>query len=293
MSQVGNPEYNDLADIAEEQDVAAQAKADDGVDAQIEADIAQTQSVLKEAGQIDNYALSKAEASVKSLKQMWGLLLSELLQKMGDTPENREWLAEKTNMMQTANYSTVYHAVQFTELFNYYINGQQQMDLASLFIMNDHIRGFMNYAPGVPLNLLNVVDNELAGAQDPRWTFDALPVSRLLADPSLRIPVKVETFTDIMYGYLELFKFQQQVGGENGKIVTFTATHPALRVKDNYVSTNAIYRWFETTEENVKDAWMQGRSIQKKNTDYITNPIVQDTDTSGNSTDEQPQTEEQ
>ena len=166
-----------------------------------------------------------------------------------------------------------YHGIQLMEMFNWHINGGHEMDLGALFIMNDHMRGFQNYAAGLPQNLLNVYDPELAGSDDPRWSFDALPVSRLQVDPqNTRIPVKVETFTDIMYGYLEMFRFQRKVGD---RIVTFMTGVPGLRIKDNYVSTNAIYRWIEVDNETVKSAWHQGRSIQKKNIDYVkaANPI--------------------
>lgn len=245
----------------------------------------ETQAQLAQGSKINEFALSKAEASVKSAKQIWGVFQAELLSKIGDTPENREWILEKSALLQTSDYSKTYHAVQFMELFNYYVNGRQPWDLAALFIMNDHMRGFTNHAANLPLELLNVVDNKTAGAQDPRFTFDALPVSTLLADPqNARIPVKVETFTDIMYGYLEMFRFQKEV---EGQVMTFVTTHPALRVKDNYVTMNSIYRWCEVEESSVKDAWMSGRSIVKKDDSYVTaaNPI-EDTATLGTQANE-------
>lgn len=228
---------------------------------------------ISNSTKVQDFGLSKAESTVKSLKEGWGIFLGQILNKLGDTPENREWLLEQSAVLQTSSFNMSYHGIQLMEMFNWHINGGHEMDLGALFIMNDHMRGFQNYAAGLPQNLLNVYDPELAGSDDPRWSFDALPVSRLQVDPqNARIPVKVETFTDIMYGYLEMFRFQRKVGD---RIVTFMTGVPGLRIKDNYVSTNAIYRWIEVDSETVKSAWHQGRSIQKKNIDYVkaANPI--------------------
>lgn len=253
--------------------------------ATVEQVVEQTQEQLEAGSKINEYALSKAEASVQSAKQVWGVFSAELLSKIGDTPENREWILEKSELLQTSDFSKTYHGVQFMELFNYYVNGRQNWDLAALFIMNDHMRGFTNHAANLPQDLLNVVDMKTAGAQDPRWTYDALPINYLMEDPqNNRIPVKVETFTDIIYGYLEMFRFQKQAGEE---VVTFVATHPALRVKDNYVTTNSIFRWFQVEESDVKNAWLQGRSIVKKDTTYISAAnAIEDTVALGTQNDE-------
>ncbi len=228
---------------------------------------------ISNSNQIQDYGLSKAESTVKALKEGWGQFLGQVLTRMGDTPENREFLLKQSEVLQTSSFNMSYHGIQLMELFNWHINGGHELDLGALFVMNDHMRGFQNYAAGLPQNLMNVYDPELAGSDDPRWSFDALPVGRLQVDPqNARIPVKVETFTDIMYGYLEMFRFQRKVGD---RIVTFMTGVPGLRIKDNYVSTNAIYRWIEVDNETVKMAWNQGRSVQKKNTDYVkaANPI--------------------
>lgn len=254
--------------------------------ATVEQVTAETQSQLKTGAQINEYALSKAESVVNSAKQVWGVFAAEILSKIGDTEENRQWILEKSELLQASDFSKTYHAVQFMELFNFYVNGRQPWDLAALFIMNDHMRGFTNHAPNLPQSMMNVIDTTTPGMQDPRWTHDALPVSKLMADPNnARIPVKVETFTDIMYGYLEMFRFQKEV---NGEVLTFVTTHPGLRVKDNYVTVNSIYRWCEVEESTVKDAWLQGRSIVKKVATPDASPAnpIEDTATSGTQSNE-------
>ena len=158
---------------------------------------------ISNSTKVQDFGLSKAESTVKSLKEGWGIFLGQILNKLGDTPENREWLLEQSAVLQTSSFNMSYHGIQLMEMFNWHINGGHEMDLGALFIINDHMRGFQNYAAGLPQNLLIVYGPELAGSDDARWSFDALPVSRLQVDPqNARIPVKVGTLTDIMYGYL-------------------------------------------------------------------------------------------
>lgn len=231
-----------------------------------------------EGAAIQEYGLSQAEDTVRFLKSSWTSLLSQILARVGDTPENREWLTSITAQLQSSSFQSAYFGVQLTELYNYYVNGQRPIDLGSLFVMNDFMRGFKNHVAAIPQQYLNIWDMESVGASsDPRLGFDALPVTALQADPAnARIPVKVETFTDIMYGYLEMFRFGQMIGD---KPMNFLTNQPALRVKDNYVTPNSIFRWCEVDNDTVKQAWYQGRSIVKK-VPPKTNPI-EDNSTTG------------
>lgn len=233
----------------------------------------------KESAAIQQYGLSQAEDTVRFLKSSWTSLLSQILDRVGDSEENREWLTAITAQLQSANYQAAYFGVQLTELYNYYVNGQRPIDMGSLFVMNDFMRGFKNHVAAIPQNFLNVWDMESVGASaDPRLGFEPLPVSALQADPAnARIPVKIETFTDIMYGYLEMFRFAQMVGD---KPMNFLTNQPALRIKDNYVTPNSIFRWCEVDNDTVKQAWYQGRSVVKKKAP-TSNPI-EDTQSEGN-----------
>lgn len=234
--------------------------------------------ISKESAAVQSYGLSKAEDNIRFLKAAWTDFLSQVLARLGDTPENREFLEKTSALLQTSNLQTAYNGVQFMELFNYHINGQRPIDLGTLFVMNDFLRGFSNHVAAIPLNYLNVYDFDSVGASsDPRLGFDALPIQKLAADPAnARIPVKIETFTDIMYGYLEMFRYQKMMGD---KPITLLTDHPSIRIKDNYVAVNAIYRWCEVDNDTVKQAWYQGRSIVKKvaKTQPSTNPIEDDT----------------
>ena len=152
--------------------------------------------------QVQQEILNKAEAHVKALRSGWENAFLKTLEKFGDTEENRKYLLSCFAQLETASFNMAYHGIQFTELFNYYINGQNTLDLGALFGMNDHIRGFLNHAHGIPLTSLNVYDKEIAGGDDPRWSFDPLPISRIYEDPqNVRIPVKVETLNEICFGY--------------------------------------------------------------------------------------------
>ena len=117
---------------------------------------------ISNSTKVQDFGLSKAESTVKSLKDGWGIFLGQILNKIGDTPENRDWLLEQSAVLQTSSFNMSYHGIQLMEMFNWHINGGHEMDLGALFIMNDHMRGFQNYAAGLPQNLLNVYDPELA-----------------------------------------------------------------------------------------------------------------------------------
>ncbi len=239
-------------------------------------------STTAESASIQKYGLSQAEDNVRFLRSAWTDLIHQILNRIGDTPENREWLTSITALLQTSNYQAAYFGVQLVELYNYHVNGQRPIDIGSLFVMNDYMRGFKNHIGAIPQKYLNVWDMDTAGASaDPRLDFGDLPVSILNADPTnARIPVKVETFTDIMYGYLEMFRFSQMVGD---RPMNFVTSQPALRIKDNYVTPNSIFRWCEVDNDTVKNAWNQGRSIIKKKVPSKpteSNPI-EDTPTQG------------
>lgn len=244
------------------------------------------QTLTKESAAVQEYGLSKAEDGIRFLKAAWTDFLSQILARLGDTPENRAFLETSSELLQTSNLQTAYNGIQFMELYNYHINGQRPIDLGTLFVMNDFMRGMSNHISAIPQNYMNVHDYTSPGASsDPRLGFDPLPISKLTVDPAnARVPVKIETFTDIMYGYLQMMSYQTMIGD---KAVTLLTNHPCIRIKDNLVSVNAIYRWCEVDNDIVKQAWYQGRSIVKK-VPPKTNPI-EDNPATGSTTDDHSQ----
>lgn len=196
----------------------------------------------------------------KSLETLWDVFSSELLTKLGDTPENRQWLLDKTAFLRHAHLATALNAIDFVEYYQHYVVGKREVDLPVIFTLENLGRGIRNHASAIPLTALN---KHGVGSDDPRWTYESLPVSRLFAgEPgSVRIPIRGETLTETIYGYLELFTFEKKVGD---RIVRHITEIPAIRVKDNYIVPNAVWRWFEVDESSVKDAWLTGKSYVKK-----------------------------
>ena len=52
---------------------------------------------ISNSTKVQDFGLSKAESTVKSLKDGWGIFLGQILNKIGDTPENRDWLLEQSS----------------------------------------------------------------------------------------------------------------------------------------------------------------------------------------------------
>ena len=85
----------------------------------------------------------------------------------------------------------------------------------------------------------------------------------------MRIPVRVETFDRFYTGYLENFRFTKNVNGNPIQIVT---TSPAIRTKNSYITLNSVYRWYEITEELLRQDWDNKDGMRLKKS---ANPIGQ------------------
>lgn len=146
-----------------------------------------------------------------------------------------------------------------------FINGVQFVDMAELITWTVQVIGILVHVtplmilfkcllkiqPAVPLELLNTVDPKKKA--NPLYTTEPLPVSRLEENPvEMRIPVRVETFDRFYTGYLENFRFTKNVNGNPIQIVT---TSPAIRTKNSYITLNSVYRWYEITEELLRQDW--------------------------------------
>lgn len=199
--------------------------------------------------------LDKATATVKTVRNIWGMAQQELLDKIGATPENRQMVFNIFADLQRHHINAVYNGVQFIDMYNYHMNGAGDWDIGARYVIDDFVRGFLNHAPAVPLEYLNI--NDTKSKPNPLYTFDPLPVSQLEADPvETRIPVRIETFDRFYTGYLENFRFTKNMNGNPIQIVT---TSPAIRTKENYVTLNSVYRWYQISEELLKQDWDNGK----------------------------------
>lgn len=232
----------------------------------------QTREQAQQQVDTDNQAskeiLDKATATVKTVRAIWGNAQAELLKLMGETEENRQKVFEIFADLQYHHINAVYNGVQFVDMYNYHMNGQGDWDLGARYTIDDFVRGFLNHAPAVPLELLNTVDPKKKA--NPLYTTEPLPVSRLEENPvEMRIPVRVETFDRFYTGYLENFRFTKNVNGNPIQIVT---TSPAIRTKNSYITLNSVYRWYEITEELLRQDWDNKDGMRLKKS---ANPIGQ------------------
>lgn len=215
-----------------------------------------------------NEILDKATATVKTVRAVWGNAQAELLKVFGETPENRQKVFDILSDLQFHHINAVYNGVQFIDMYNYHMNGAGDWDLGARYTIDDFVRGFLNHAPAVPLELLNTVDPKKKA--NPLYTTEPLPVSRLEENPvEMRIPVRVETFDRFYTGYLENFRFTKNVNGNPIQIVT---TSPAIRTKNSYITLNSVYRWYEITEELLRQDWDNKDGMRLKKS---ANPIGQ------------------
>lgn len=218
----------------------------------------------QESKQIDEQVLSEAEKSVNLLKDMWTNTLQNIDAKFCKTDEDRAELRAMVNHLQMATLETTYHGMTFSEYFNAYMGSNKPLDLPVLYLMNDALRGFATSCTAIPESMQNIHDESFpGGSQDPRWTYKNLPVEKVLDGGGyVHIPVKVETFGLIFWGYLELFEYVKTV---DGKPVKVTCSIPAIRVKDQYLSVNAVYRWMQVTDKDVQERFIKGNyKIVKK-----------------------------
>jgi hypothetical protein len=248
------------------------------------------QSKIDTATQAETEIHEKAHVTVNALRSMWSNFLTAVSEQLELTDEQKVILWKESEQLQSASYNTSYNAVQFAEMYNYHVNHTGELDVGARFIMDDLIRGMLNHASGIPVDYLNIVDETYVGYDDPRYGKVELPVEKLTADPNgMKIPVRVETLDSFAIGYLEMFRFQKQVGD---KLVTFVTTYPAIRTKANYITLNSVYRWFETTDEDVKNCWLHGKHlIAKKRANGIAKPDTKGTapnETQESNSDNQP-----
>ena len=67
--------------------------------------------------------LDKATATVKTVRNIWGMAQQELLDKIGATPENRKMVFDVFADLQRHHINAIYNGVQFIDMYNYHMNG--------------------------------------------------------------------------------------------------------------------------------------------------------------------------
>lgn len=212
--------------------------------------------------------LDKATATVKTVRSIWTNAMMDAVQKIGDTPENRKIIYDAFSELQMHHINAVYNGVQFIDMYNYHMNGAGDWDIGARYVIDDFARGFLNHAPALPLEFMNRQDTK--AKPNPLYSFEPLPVSALEANPvETRIPVRIETFDHFYTGYLENFRFTKNVDGNPIQVVT---TAPAIRTKENYITLNSVYRWYQISEELLRQDWEDGKWQRLKKS---ANPIAQ------------------
>lgn len=267
------PELETTEDIAV---VQAEATTDASPVSELTAEEKELQKKhIETPHRITAVAKAKTKIAADNCDALWHGMLTSLLQRLGDSPENVEYLKNLTAPAQILMKTLSYNAVGLAEMHEAYINQGQELDVGAKFVMDNQMRGIYNFGFGVLPSAFNIYDPDAPGADDPRWSYDVLPTDDLAEKPGiLEIPVRIETFTDIFYGHLTCFSYQ--ITAPNGKLYTMQTTQPAIRVNKNWITPNSVHRWFRTDDQTVKNAWLTGKGhYVKKQPDLSEgNPIV-------------------
>lgn len=210
--------------------------------------------------------LTATEFAQKSLQAAWATFYKNFAAKfgVGENDENLKWLRSQTSILQFAMLHMSAAGSEFLEYYDQYFlrNKGEIVETPVIFHMQNLATGFSRASHALPAPALN---KHGVGSDDPNWTYDVLPTKRITEQDArgrfIRVPIKAETFNEIIFGYYELFVHEKEV---DGKKIYLTTEFPAIRVKDNYIPPMAIWRWYEVSEKDVRDAWHTGRAVVKK-----------------------------
>ena len=210
--------------------------------------------------------LTATQFAQKSLNAAWSVFYKEFAAKFGngENDENLLWLRSKTAQLQFAMLHMSAAGSEFMDYYNeYFIRRRGEVvETPVIFHMQNLATSFSRASHALPPAVLN---KHGVGSDDPNWTYNLLPTDRIVQTDErgryIRVPIKAETFNEIIFGFYELFIHEKEV---EGKKIYLTTEFPAIRVKENYIPPSAIWRWYEVTEKDVRDAWHTGRSIVKK-----------------------------
>lgn len=209
-----------------------------------------------------NQELDHVTFAIEGINAAWRAFYTAMGNRFGDDEETLSFIHQTSSVLRESMIGMSYNGTLFMDYFNHYIvKGNGVVELPVMFMLEDFQFGFNNHNTAIPAYARNING---PGSDDPRWTYDALPTKRLFetTDPgSVRIAIRGETTGYILYGFLELFVQEKKVGEEVVKLVTEI---PAIRVKDNYIPPNAVWRWYEVDEDRVAAEWKAGNSIVKK-----------------------------
>lgn len=229
--------------------------------------------------------MGNGEFAMNCLGAAWNVVTDGILNIMAsDSPEETKKLAV-INLLQplrTSHIKTVQHTADFVDNYEYHVMQQRNLDGVVEFILHDQIIGIKNNYSGIPR--ASLVDRNPETDKDPNWRYDALPFERIFRGE--RIPVKVQTSTQTIYGYLECLNHQVPNPADPTKLINVQTTVPCIRVKKGQVPPNSAWRWQEVTEERLKSHWIRGEDIvvyvpPKSKAKAEANPIEKAPETKG------------
>lgn len=217
-----------------------------------------TRARIEKNEEAESKFLDKAILTVETIKRMWAQAQASAVARIQAGEDPATAIFEETQMIQAHHINAIYNAAQFVDMYQYHVTGEGEFDVGVRYIIDDHIQGFRNSAPCLPRSLLNIDGGELTAD----LSTDPIPVTLLEENPTeAKVPVLVETFDAVFYGYLENFRFVNVVDGTPIQIVT---TAPAIRVNQHWVTLNSVYRWKQISEEELQKAWAENRWMISK-----------------------------
>lgn len=196
-----------------------------------------------------------------SVNSAWDIFCRNLHAKLGGTDEAAEWIAANTAYMRKCAVETSVVAVELSRYVEEFVIPSQKMSAPVTFKLTDLVIDTQRKSTYLPPQALNTWG---AGTDDPNWETGPLPVEQVInfvKTGITKIPVKCETNSSFVYGYLELFTYQTL---HEGKIVNMMSEFPAIRVKDKYLSISYVTKWKNVEEKDVKNIWLRCNGVIDK-----------------------------
>lgn len=204
----------------------------------------------------DNGAIALA-----SINMYFDVMVEQIGEAFNANPEQLELIKNVLAKPREALCEVSTNAIEYTEVFNHHVVENRRLDSPVLFLLNNKAAAIMNNA--FMFNRRDISRRPEHGDSDPRWKYEALPLALLYDDSKepgeVSIPIKADTGHETVFGYLELFV--NRVKSKDGQLIKMITEIPAIRVKDNYVVPNSIYRWFEVTKTDVEQDWKKSNGV--------------------------------
>lgn len=210
---------------------------------------------------ISKKAIDDTTFIAQSVSSAWDIFCRRLHQKLGGTDEAAEWVATNTAYMRKCAIETSLVAGELSRYVEEFVIPRNVMSPPVNFKLADLVNDVQQKATYIPSDALNIWG---AGTDDPNWETKPLPVDTILNFMSTgitRIPIKCETHSGFIYGYLELFSYETL---HEGKIIRMTSEFPSIRVKDKYIPISYVIKWKEISESDVKNVWLRCNGVINK-----------------------------